>query len=114
LKTERAKLLVKQIRRECEAGLAFVEGVDRADFLMNSLLQHAVSMSLVAVGEYTARLVQVAPDFIAAHPEIPWTSIVGMRDRIAHGYFGLDFEVVWDTVQTSIPELLARLPCERA
>jgi uncharacterized protein with HEPN domain len=112
LNSDRAKLLLKQIRLECETALAFVEGVDRADFLGNSLVQHAVAMSLVAVGEYSARLVQAAPDFVAAHPEVPWTSIVGMRNRIAHGYFGLDFVVVWDTVQTSIPELLVRLPSE--
>jgi uncharacterized protein with HEPN domain len=42
LNTDRAGLLLKQIRRECEAALAFVEGVDRTDFLANSLVQHAV------------------------------------------------------------------------
>ena len=110
---DRATLLVGLIRRECEAALTFVDGIERAEFLGNSMIQHAVSMSMLAVGEYAARLAQAAPDILAAHPGIPWVSIIGMRNRIAHGYHGLDFEVVWDTLLTSIPELLAKLPAGR-
>ena len=67
-------------------------------------------MSLVAIGEAVAKLLQINPDFAAACPEIPWGSIVGMRNRIAHGYYGLDFEVIWDTIRNFIPDLLAKLP----
>ena len=67
-------------------------------------------MSLVVVGETAAKLLQTNPDFALAHPGVPWNSVVGMRNRIAHGYYGLDFEVVWETVRRSIPEFLAKLP----
>ena len=67
-------------------------------------------MSLVVGGEAVAKLLQTSPDFAAAHPEIPWSSVVGMRNRIAHGYYSLDFEAMWETVRQSIPELLAKLP----
>jgi uncharacterized protein with HEPN domain len=67
-------------------------------------------MSLIAIGEAVAKLLQTNPDFAAAHPEIPWRSVMGMRYRIAHGYYGLDFEVIWDTIQDSVPDLLAKLP----
>jgi uncharacterized protein with HEPN domain len=110
LTAERVDLILALIRRECEAGLSFVDGVERDEFLADTMIQHAVSMSLIAVGEYIARIAKDSPDFVAAHPAIPWTSVVGMRNRIAHGYYGLDFEVVWDTITTSIPELLAKLP----
>jgi uncharacterized protein with HEPN domain len=67
-------------------------------------------MSLIAIGEAVTKLLQTNPDFAAACPEIPWRSVIGMRNRIVRGYYGLDFEVVWDTIQDSIPDLLAKLP----
>ena len=114
MKTGRESALLAQIRNECETGLSFVEGTDRENFLSDQLIQHAVAMSLVAIGEYVAKLVQSSPEYARVHPEIPWGSVIGMRNRIAHGYYGLDFEVVWDTVRESIPDLLAKLPQEPA
>lgn len=45
------------------------------------------------------------PDFVAQHSEIEWRSMRGMRNRIAHGYFDIDLEVVWETLQTALPDL---------
>ena len=54
------------------------------------------------------------PDFAALHPETPWRNMRGMRNRIAHGYFDINLEVVWQTVQTALPDLLMNLPSEFA
>jgi uncharacterized protein with HEPN domain len=110
LSEERIDVLIEEFRRECRAALKFVRGVDKEEFLSSDLLQHAVSMAVIAIGEYATRIVKASPDFVASHPAIPWMAVIGMRNRIAHGYYGLDFNVVWDTVTTSIPELLAALP----
>jgi uncharacterized protein with HEPN domain len=110
LSDDRLEALIERIRAECEAALRFVGGVERADFLENELVQHGVAMCLIAIGEYVSKIVKMSPDFIQSHPEIPWMDIVGMRNRIAHGYYGLDFEVVWSTVSESMPKLLAALP----
>ena len=45
-------------------------------------------------------------------PHVPWRSMRGMRNRIAHGYFDINLEVVWDTVQIALPELLKVLPTD--
>lgn len=47
--------------------------------------------------------------FAEQHPEVPWRAMRGMRNRIAHGYFEINLEVVWDTVQIALPDLLERL-----
>lgn len=52
------------------------------------------------------------PEFVAKHPEIPWWQIRGMRNRMAHGYFEIDLNIVWDTVRISLPVLREQL--ERA
>lgn len=49
------------------------------------------------------------PDFAAGHAEIPWRSMRGMRNRIAHGYFEINLELVWHTVQQALPDLLTQL-----
>ncbi|MEX2284409.1 MAG: HepT-like ribonuclease domain-containing protein [Gemmatimonadota bacterium] len=43
--------------------------------------------------------------FRTEHMSIDWRSLIGMRDRLIHGYFGVDYEIVWDAVQNSVPEL---------
>lgn len=46
-------------------------------------------------------------------PGVPWRSMRGMRNRIAHGYFDINLDVVWDTVQTALPDLLKHLSAAR-
>lgn len=52
-------------------------------------------------------------EFAAKHSGIAWSSMRGMRNRIAHGYFDISVKVVWQTVQTALPDLIAQLPALR-
>jgi uncharacterized protein with HEPN domain len=101
---------LEHIRQAAADACAFVQGLDREAFLSDRRTQRAVVMSLVIVGEAATKLMDQYPDFTAAHPRIPWRSMRGMRNRIAHGYFDINLEVVWDTVRTALPELLQQLP----
>ena len=106
-------LILAQIRTKCEDGISFVAGMDRETFLNDKVVQHAVAMCIVVIGDAVAKLVKRSPDYVGTHPEVPWGLVVGMRNRIAHGYDGVDFEVVWDTIRQSIPDLLTKLPAPR-
>ena len=66
-------------------------------------------MNIVIVGEAATKLLQSYGEFLGRHPELPWQSMKGMRNRIAHGYFDINLDVVWDTTQTALPQLLERL-----
>jgi len=87
----------------------FVEGLTGADFLADRRTQQAVVMNLLIIGEAAAKVVDSAPGFALAHPEVPWRSIRGMRNRMAHGYFVTNYELVWETVSTDIPRLIVDL-----
>ncbi len=98
-----------QMRTAADDARRFVEGMTKQDFLTDKRTQQAVVMSLVIIGEAAGRIMDQHLDFVAAHPTIPWRSMRGMRNRIAHGYFDVNLDVVWDTLQTALPDLSRRL-----
>ena len=92
---------------------SFVEGLSKDDFLADKRTQQAVVMSLIIIGEAATKVMDRHPEFTQAHAAVPWRSMRGMRNRIAHGYFEINLDVVWDTVQTALLQLLKQLPAVR-
>jgi uncharacterized protein with HEPN domain len=95
----------------------FVEGMGKDDFLADRRTQQAVIMSLIIIGEAATKVMDRYAEFGARFPEVPWRSMRGMRgmrNHIAHGYFDINLDVVWETVHTALPELLERLSFVRA
>ena len=82
---------------------SYVEGVGLDDFLTNIQLQDSIIRRIEIVGEAAGR---VSPQFRESHPEIPWGEMIGMRNRMIHGYDDIDLDIVWNTTQESIPVLL--------
>ncbi|SMG56464.1 Uncharacterized conserved protein, contains HEPN domain [Paraburkholderia susongensis] len=77
--------------------VSFVENMGQNGFLEDKRTQQAVIMSLIIIGEAATKVMDGYADFTHAHPEVPWRSMRGMRNRIAHGYFDINLEVVWNT-----------------
>lgn len=107
---ERLALWIEQLLEAARDACRYVDGLDFAAFEGDKRTQQAVVLNLLLIGEVASRIAESTPGFIAAHPEIPWAAMRGMRNRIAHGYFELDIEVVWDTVRNAVPELAGKLP----
>lgn len=68
----------------------FTAGMGQADFLQDRRTQQAVVMSLIVLGEAATKVMDQHPAFSAEHSHIPWRSMRGMRNRIAHGYFDIN------------------------
>ena len=102
------------IRQATADAISFVEGLSKEEFLEDRRTQQAVVMSLIIIGEASTKIMDLHPHFAEAHSHIPWRSMRGMRNRIAHGYFDINLDVVWDTIQSALPDLLARLPVTAA
>ena len=83
----------------------YVEGKDRQAFLRDELVQDAVIRNLEILGEAARNIEKHAPDFVERHRYIPWAAIYGMRNRVTHGYFSVDLDLVWKTLKKDIPEL---------
>jgi uncharacterized protein with HEPN domain len=90
----------------CEKILRFTSGMTQDQFAENDLVTDAVLQNIEIIGEATKNL----PDDIRARmPAIEWKSIAGMRDMLSHVYFRVDPGIVWDVVETKVPELLRTL-----
>ena len=101
---------LEHIRHAATDACNFVEGLAREEFLADKRTQQAVIMSLIIIGEAATKVMDGYNEFTGAHSEIPWRSMRGMRNRIAHGYFDINLDIVWDTVQTALPALVKQLP----
>ena len=101
---------LSHMRQAAEDACSFVESLSKDDFLADKRTQQAVIMNLIIIGEAATKEMDGFAEFSEAHPEGPWRSMRGMRNRIAHGYFELDLDVVWETVQKALPALLRQLP----
>jgi uncharacterized protein with HEPN domain len=100
---------LSHMRQAVFDALGFVQEMPKEAFLADRRTQQAVVMSLIVLGEAATKVMDRYPSFATAHPEVPWRNMRGMRNRIAHGYFEIDLDVVWDTVQTALPTLRDQL-----
>lgn len=86
--------------------VAFSEELSFSGFAGDRRTQLAILKAVEIVGEAAARL---SRETTTAHPDIPWREVVGMRNRLAHAYFDIDLQVVWDTVRKDLPVPIAHL-----
>ena len=83
----------------------YLEDMDEIGFLANRMAQDAVIRNFEIIGEASRNIERVAPEFVAAHPELPLSFAYDMRNILAHGYYKVDLGVVWKTVERDLPYL---------
>jgi uncharacterized protein with HEPN domain len=88
--------------------------MDEAAFMANQLVQDAVIRNFEIIGEASNNIEKHAPEFAAAHPELPLSFAYQMRNAIAHGYFKVDFEIVWKTIHRDLPGLREQVTTVRS
>lgn len=89
-----------------ELTISFTADISLADFQDDEKTQYAVIRCLEIIGEAVKR---IPDDYRQSHPDIPWKSMAGMRDRLIHGYDVVDNEIIWVTVKETIPGILEKI-----
>ncbi len=83
----------------------YIEDLTEIAFLENELIQDAVIRNIEIVGEASRNIEKHYPEFCHKNSHIPFASAYQMRNAIAHGYFKVDYEIVWNTIENYLPEL---------
>ncbi|MCD6228810.1 MAG: DUF86 domain-containing protein [Candidatus Omnitrophica bacterium] len=96
------RLYLKDILSAMEAIEKFTQGMNFKDFRENDMVYSAVIRKFEIIGEAAKNLPE---EIKQKYPEIPWKSMAGMRDRLIHFYFGVKYELVWETIKREIPKI---------
>src|SRR3989339_737936 len=100
--SKQPKEYLKHILDEIKFLLISSGDINEGKFMYDETLQRAYSRSLEIIGEATK---QLPKDFTDKYPEVDWDSMAGMRDKLIHHYFGVDYAIVWDVVKNELPKL---------
>ncbi|MFZ3122911.1 MAG: DUF86 domain-containing protein [Thermodesulfovibrionales bacterium] len=95
-------LYLRDILDAMDAIEKFVEGVEFDEFKRDDKTSSAVIRKFEIIGEAAKK---VSEEIKNKHTEVPWKEMAGMRDRLIHFYFGVKYELVWDTIKDVIPKI---------
>jgi len=100
---------LKHILEAIERIEEYVADLEEISFLHNKLVQDAVIRNFEVIGEASHNIEKRFPEFVADHPELPLATAYQMRNAIAHGYFEVDFEILWKTIHINLPGLHSKI-----
>lgn len=97
---------LKHMLDACQEALGFVKGQQKEALKNNRMLALALVKELEIIGEAANN---ISTDCQLRYPNLPWKDMVGMRNRLVHAYFGINYDIVWQTVSESLPFLLVEV-----
>jgi uncharacterized protein with HEPN domain len=102
----RDRVRLQHLADALNSAIRFARGRGRADLDSDEMLLFALVRAIEIAGEAAN---QVTADTRAQLPDLPWTSIIGMRNRLVHAYFDINRDILWTTVTEAAPKLLEQL-----
>ncbi len=100
------KTRMQHILDEAGEACKYTEGISFSEFVKDGKTVRAVMRAIEVIGEAASK---ISIGFRKEHPDIPWQKIVGMRNRLIHVYFDIDYEIIWQTVNENLPPLIEQL-----
>ncbi|MDD5673113.1 MAG: DUF86 domain-containing protein [Chitinivibrionales bacterium] len=98
--------LIEDMFQAAERVIGYSQGLSFEEFFQDTKTQDAVVRNIEILGEAAGN---VSEKFKAANSAVPWSNIIGMRNRLIHGYFGVNLDVVWSVAQDDLPKLIKML-----
>jgi uncharacterized protein with HEPN domain len=103
---ERDRVRLQDMLAEARRVQEFLADKSHDELLQDTMLSYAVIRAIEIVGEAAA---QTSSELQQRHPEIPWRNMIGMRNRIVHGYSSVDLNIVWEVATRNLPTLMPLL-----
>ena len=103
MQKQRDSAFLKDIFIAAKEAVSFIKGISENQFQKDSLRKSAVIRQLEIIGEAANR---ISEEFKEKHSQIPWAEMMGMRNRLIHGYDDIDLTIVWRVVYKELPLLI--------
>jgi len=100
------KLIISKMIDTIERIQSYTNQLSYDEFCHNDMLVDACIFNLSQLGEQANRIDE---DFESMHPDIPWRQVYGLRNRIVHDYEGINFKLIWEIIDSDLPDLKEKL-----
>lgn len=101
MKNKEPIFFLQDIQNSVAKIFKYTTNIDYQEFISNDMLKDAVERNFEIIGEAVKNL---SEDFKNQYPNIPFKQVAGMRDKLIHDYFGVDYEIVWKTIKDKLPQ----------
>lgn len=106
MKNKEPIFFLKDIENSLNKIFKYTQGISYNEFIENDLVKDAVERNFEIIGEAVKNL---SDDFRNQYPNIPFKQVAGMRDKLIHDYFGIDYEILWKTIQDKLPQFKSEI-----
>ena len=103
---ENDRIRIHHIIDAAQEALSFVRNVDQENFSNNRMMILSVIKEIEIIGEAVSK---ISDEIKLMYSDVPWEDIVGMRNRLIHGYFDVDVKLIWNTTKIDLPPLVSSL-----
>lgn len=103
---ESDRIRIQHILDSANEALSFVQNIDEEKFSKNRMMILSVIKEIEIIGEAASK---ISEEVKLKYAVVPWKDIVGMRNRLIHGYFDVDIKLVWNTIKINLPQLISSL-----
>ena len=100
------RIRVQHILDEANEACKYAKGISFDEFVEDGKTVRAVIRSVEVIGEAASK---ISIEFRKEHPAVPWQKIIGIRNRLIHVYFDIDYNIIWQTVKENLPPLIEQL-----
>ena len=100
------RIRIQHMIDAAEEALTFISGITEANFSKNRMIILSIVKDIEIIGEAASK---ISEETQIKNPDIPWKDIIGMRNRLIHGYFDVDIKILWNTTKNNLPSLLKTL-----
>lgn len=97
---------IKHMLDSANEALSFINNKSREDLDQNKMLVLSLVKCIEIIGEAASK---ISEELKSKHQQIPWKDIIGMRNRLTHVYFDIDYNIVWETIKNELPSLREEL-----
>jgi uncharacterized protein with HEPN domain len=100
------RIRIQHMIEAANEALSFTNNISEKDFSQNRMIILSVIKEIEIIGEAASK---ISEEIKLKYPDVPWKDIIRMRNRLIHGYFEVNIELVWNTVKNNLPQLLSLL-----